>query len=156
MAAKLAVYGRGNVLVFRRWLGLASAAGVLSAAGMTGFVTPVSAAAAPAATVGVVGISAAALPNVNIKGAPARWKPTALRVTPKPYTRCTRAKEVWTITNRTRKAQTILAKSGSKPKVRLGTIRAGQKVGVCSKGPKGAKSTFFIKGSTSHLVVTLR
>jgi hypothetical protein len=62
---------------------------------------------------------------------------------------------VWTITNRTKKSHTILAKAGSGPKRKLGTIKAGQKVGVCSKGPKGAKSTFFIKGSTSHLVLTL-
>jgi hypothetical protein len=144
-----------KVLVFRRWLGLASAVGVLSVGGITGLVTPVSAAAVPSATVGMVGISAAALPNVNIKGTPARWKPTRLTVRPKPYTRCTAAKVVWTITNKTKKAQTISARSGSGPKKRLGTLKAGQKGGVCSKGPKGAKSTFFIKGSKSHLVVTL-
>jgi hypothetical protein len=144
-----------KLFVFRRWLGLASAVGVLSVAGMMGAVTPVSAAATPSATVGMTGILAAALPNVNIKGAPAKWSPTKLTVKPKTFTRCTKAKEVWTITNKTKKRQTISAKAGSGPKTKLGTIKAGQKVGVCSKGPKGTKSIFFIKGSKSHLVVTL-
>jgi hypothetical protein len=144
-----------KLFAFRRWLGLASAVGVLSVAGITGLVTPVSAAAAPSATVGMAGISTAALPNVNIKGTPAKWSPTKLTVTPKNFTTCTKAKVVWTITNKTKKGQTISAKSGSGPKTKLGTIKAGQKVGVCSKGPKGAKSTFFIKGSKSQLVVTL-
>lgn len=103
----------------------------------------------------MVGISATALPNVTIKGSPAKWSPTKLTVTPKPYTRCTKAKEVWTITNRTKKAQTISVKSGSRPKRVLGKIGAGKKAGVCSRGQKGAKSTFFIKGSASHLVLTL-
>jgi hypothetical protein len=118
-------------------------------------VTPVSAAATPSATVGMTGISAAALPNVTIKGAPAKWSPTKLTVKPKSFTRCTKAKIVWTITNKTKKGQVISARAGNGPKTKLGTIKAGQKVGVCSKGPKGAKSTFFIKGSKSHLVVTL-
>jgi hypothetical protein len=140
---------------FRRWLGLASAVGVLGAAGMTGLVTPVSAAAAPSAAVGMVGISAAALPNASIQGAPAKWKPTKLTVRPRNFTTCTRSKVVWTITNKTKNAQAISVKSGSGRKKALGKIKGGQKVGVCSKGPKGAKSTFFIKGSKSQLVVTL-
>lgn len=144
-----------KLFLFRRWLGLASAAGVLGIAGMTGLVTPVSAAAAPPATVGMVGISVAALPNASIQGAPAKWNPTKLTVGPKNFTTCTKSKVVWTITNKTKKAKTISAKSGSGPKTVLGKIKGGQKVGVCSKGPKGAKSTFFIKGSKSQLVVTL-
>jgi hypothetical protein len=147
--------GRGQMFVLSRWLGLASAVGVLGVAGMPGPAAQASAAAAPSASVGMTGISVAALPNVNIKGSPARWSPARLTVKPEHYTRCTTSKVVWTITNKTKKTQTISAKSGSHPKRVLGKIKPGHKSGVCSRGPKGAKSTFFIKGSRSHLVVTL-
>jgi hypothetical protein len=60
----------------------------------------------------------------------------------------------WTITNKTKKTQTIQAKVGSK-KQTLGKLKAGQKAGLCVAGKKGAKGDFFIKGSKSKLVVTL-
>jgi hypothetical protein len=84
----------------------------------------------------------------------AKWSPTKLTVKPKNFTKCTKAKVAWTITNKTKKTQTIQAKVGSK-KQTLGKLKAGQKAGLCVAGKKGAKGDFFIKGSKSKLVVTL-
>jgi hypothetical protein len=142
------------LFLVRHWLGLASVVGVLSVAGFIGPVTSASAAAAPSAHVGMVGIATLALPNANVKGSPPKWSPTKLRVKPHSFTKCTRAKLAWTITNRTKKAQTIQQKVGSK-KETLGKIKAGGKAGLCAQGPKGAKGLFFIKGSKSKLTVTL-
>ena len=128
-----------KLFLFRRWLGLASAVGVLGIAGMTGLVTPVSAAAAPSATVGMVGISAAALPNVSIQGAPAKWTPTKLTVGPKNFTTCTKSKVVWTITNKTKKAQTISAKSGSGPKTTSGQDQGRPEGRRVLQGPEGGQ-----------------
>jgi hypothetical protein len=142
------------LFLVRHWLGLASVVGVLSVAGATAAVTPASAAAAPSAHVSMAGITTAALPNTNVKGSPAKWSPTKLRAKPHSFTTCTKAKLSFTITNRTKKTQTIQEKVGSK-KVPLGTIKAGFRAGVCLKGQKGAKGSFFIKGSKSKLTVTL-
>ena len=153
--------GRGRLTVkedmlflVRHWLGLASVVGALSVAGLAGPVTPASAAGAPSAHVGMVGIRTSALPNANIKGSPAKWSPTKLTVKPHNFTRCTKAKLAWTITNKTKKTQTILVKVGSKKQV-VGKVKAGAKAGLCAEGPKGAKGLFFIKGSRSKLTVTL-
>ena len=127
---------------------------MLGVAGMTALVAPVSAAPAPSVHAAVAGITTTALPNANIKGAPPKWSPTKLTVKPKKFTKCTKAKLAWTITNKTKKTQTIQAKVGGK-KQTLGKIKAGQKAGLCISGPKGAKANFFIKGSKSKLVVTL-
>jgi hypothetical protein len=143
------------LFLVRKWLAVASVAGVVSVAGITGLVTPVAAAAVPSVHVGVVGIATSALPNVNIKGSPAKWSPTKLTVKPKKFTKCTKSKLVWTITNKTKKTQTIFEKSGSNPKEKLGSLKSGQKGGLCAQGPKGAKATFSLKGSKSKLVVTL-
>ena len=142
------------MFLFRRWIGIASAVGILGVAGVTTLVTPVSAAPAPSVHAVAVGIATSALPNANIKGAPPKWSPTKLTVKPKTFTKCTKAKLAWTITNKTKKTQTIQQKVGSK-KQTLGKLKAGQKAGLCVQGPKGAKGDFFIKGSTSKLVVTL-
>ena len=137
----------------KKWLGLASAASFLGAAGVAGLVAPASAAHAPPAT-SMIGV-AAAKPNVNISGSPAKWSPTRLSVVPKNFTTCTASKVVWTISNKTSKGQTISVKVGTGPKRLLGTIKARTKVGVCSKGPAGTKETYSIKGSTSTLKLTL-
>jgi hypothetical protein len=139
----------------RKWFGLASAVGILSTVGLSGFMTPASAASLPSATVGMVSVTTAALPNVNIAGVPAKWSPTKLTVTPKPYTTCTKAKTVWTITNKTKKTQVLSYKVGTGAKKALGSLKAGVKAGLCSKGPAGTKETFFIMGSKSTLALTL-
>ena len=98
----------------------------------------------------------AALPNVNIAGVPAKWSPTKLTVTPKPYTTCTKAKTSWTITNKMRKHRFSPNKVGTGAKKALvNGLKAGVKAGLCSKGPAGTKETFFIMGSKSTLALTL-
>jgi len=140
----------------KKLLGLASAAGILGAVGLAGLTAPALAAPAPAARTGMVAVGTAALPNTNIQGAPAKWSPTKLSVTPKNFTTCTAAKVVWTITNKTAKAQTISFKVGSGAKHPLGTVAAKTKAGVCSRGAKGTVETFFIKGSASTMKLTLK
>ena len=139
-----------------RWLGVASAVSVLGAGSVAGLTVPAAAAAAPSAAAGLTHISTAALPNANIAGTPAKWSPAKLSVTPKNFTTCTKAKTVWTISNKTKKGQTISFKVGSGKKTTLGTLPAGKKAGVCSKGAKGTVETFFIKGSKSTLKLTLK
>jgi hypothetical protein len=132
--------------------------GVLALGTMAGVIAPASAAstASGSAGAGLARVTVAAKPNVNIKGAPAAWSPAKLTVTPKPFTTCTAAKVVWTITNRTKKPAVISWRVGTGPKMLLGTLPAGQKAGVCSKGPAGTKESFSIKGSKSVLHLTLR
>ena len=103
----------------------------------------------------MAGVATAALPNANVKGSPARWSPTKLTVTPRNFTRCTARKIVWTITNKTARTQTIEVKTGTAPRKTLGSLSAGQRVGVCAKGPAGSRAIFIIKGSRSRLAVTL-
>jgi hypothetical protein len=143
------------VLSITKRLALTSAAGALALAGIAGFMAPASAAQLPAAGTGLTAATLAAKPNVNIQGKPAAWKPTKLSVKPKPFTTCTTSKVVWTITNKTKKAQTISYKVGSGPKSPLGTLAAGQKAGICSKGTAGTKESFYLKGSKSVLHLTL-
>lgn len=129
--------------------------GALAVAGVAGFMAPASASTA-SAHMSMVRINTAVLPNVNIKGSPGTWSPTSLSVTPKPFTTCTAAKEVWTITNTTAASKVLSYKPAGGTKMLLGTLPAHAKAGICSQGPAGAKSTFYIKGSTSHLILTLK
>jgi len=142
------------LLSIKKRLAGAALTGAFAVAGVAGFMAPASASVASART-SLTGVGAAVLPNVNITGSPALWKPASLTVTPKPYTTCTASKEVWTITNKTTKSQVISYKIGSGSKATLGTLAAGAKGGICSKGPAGTKESFFIKGSTSVLHLTL-
>ncbi len=144
-----------QLLSIKTRLGRASTVGILTVASVAGFMTPASAAPVSSGTVGLARVATATLPNVNIQGAPAAWHPASLKVTPKSYTKCTAAKEVWTISNKTKKSQTISFKLGSAKKKELGKLAAGTKAGVCSKGPAGTKFTFSIKGSKSTLTLTL-
>ena len=132
--------------------------GVLTLGTMAAVIAPASAASTASGTVGagLAGVAVASKPNVNIKGAPAAWSPTKLTVTPKNFTTCTASKVVWTITNQTKKPAVISWRVGTGPKMALGTLSAGQKGGICSKGPAGTKESFSIKGSTSVLHLTLR
>jgi hypothetical protein len=136
----------------RNSLGRASAIGVLAAATMAGFMAP--ALAAPAA-VHLTAAAPAALPNVNVQGSPAKWSPAKLTVKPKSFTECTTAKEVWTISNKTKKSQTNSYKVGSGKKTTLGTLTAGEKAGVCAQGKAGTKETFSLASSKSTLTLTL-
>jgi hypothetical protein len=131
---------------------------VLALGTMAGVIAPASAASTASGSVGagLARVTVAAKPNVNIKGAPAAWSPTKLTVTPKNFTTCTASKEVWTITNQTKKPAVLSWRVGTGAKMPLGTLSAGQKAGVCSKGPAGTKESYFIKGSKSVLHLTLR
>lgn len=144
------------MLSITKRLGRTAAVGALALAGIAGSLAPASAAQVSAARTSLTGAALAALPNANIQGLPAVWKPTSLSVTPKPFTTCTSAKVVWTITNKTKKAQTISYKVGAGATKPLGTLAAGHKAGVCSKGAAGTKESLFIKGSKSILHLTLK
>jgi hypothetical protein len=139
----------------RNSLGRASAIGVLAAATMAGFMAPALAAPAAPAAVHLTATAPAALPNVNVQGSPAKWSPAKLTVKPKSFTECTTAKEVWTISNKTKKSQTISYKVGSGKKTTLGTLTAGEKAGVCAQGKAGTKETFSLASSKSTLTLTL-
>lgn len=144
------------MLSVKKRVASAAAVGAFAVTGVAGFITPASAAQAPSAAAGMAAaIAPAALPNVNIL-APAHWSPTSLSVTPKNYTTCTAAKEVWTITNKTKASAVISYRIGSGTRMPLGTLPAGAKGGICSKGTAGTKERFFIKGSKSVLHLTLK
>ena len=130
-----------------------AAAGAIGVAAMAGFIAPASAAQRAPAAVHMSGAAAAAKPNTNIAGTPAKWSPTKLTAAPTKGT-CSGTNYSFSITNKTKKSQTVQDKSGSTKK-KLGTLKAGQKDGVCATGAKGAKGTFYIKGSKSVLTVTL-
>jgi hypothetical protein len=131
-----------------------TAAGAIAVAGVAGFVTPASAAQVPART-GLAAAAPAALPNTNIQGSPAAWSPSKLTVKPKSFTKCTAKTQAWTITNKTKKAAAISYKIGTGKKTTLGSLPAGEKAGICSEGKAGTKESFYIKGSTSVLTLTL-
>jgi hypothetical protein len=117
-------------------------------------VIPVSADPAPAGFgFAPASTSSSTLPNVNITakaGKPATWKPKALTVAPKTFTNCTKAYEVWTITNKTTADQTV--KDGGST---LGTLAPKEVGGICSEGPSGTKTVFTITGSKSKFTLTL-
>lgn len=139
-----------------RRLGVASTIAVLSVAGLIGLMSPASASTVGSARSGIAGVATTTLPNVNIQNAPATWNPTKLTVQPKAFTTCTASKTVWTITNKTTKAQTLSYSVGSSTRHLLGTLAAGRKAPICSQGAAGTVETFYIKGSSSKLKLTLR
>jgi hypothetical protein len=133
----------------------AAAVGAVGAAAMAGFVAPASAAqvAAPHMTAGV---AVAAVPNTNIQGSPAKWSPTKLTAASHKGSKCTSKLVSFTITNKTKKSQTIQQKSSTGGKVPVGTLKAGQKGGICILNAKaGAKGDLYIKGSASVLTITI-
>lgn len=129
-----------------------AAIGALGLATTIGFVAPAS--ASQTASAHLAGIAAAAKPNTNIQGSPAKWNPTKLTAAPIKGT-CSAKNFSFSITNKTSKTQTIQFKSGTGGKKTLGSLKKGQKGAVCATGSKGAKATFFIKGAKSTLTVTL-
>jgi hypothetical protein len=132
----------------------AAAVGALGVATMAGFMAPASAAARVSATAEHNAVATAAVPNTNIAGSPAKWNPTKLTVKPSVGTKCTAKNESFTITNKTKKSQTIQFNGGA-GKTTVGTLPAGKVGGICLMGSKGASGKFFIKGAKSVLTVTL-
>lgn len=140
------------MLSIRNSLGRASAIGILSMTAVAGFVAPASASVAPlTARMGVT--PAATGPNTTISGSPAKWNPTKLTAPPTVGT-CSATNYTFSITNKEKVTETILVKEGTTKK-KLGTVAAGTKTAICGSGAKGAKATFYIKGSKSVLTVTL-
>lgn len=133
----------------------AAAVAALGVTAVAGSVAPASAAqvAAPHLTAATAE-TVAAKPNTNIKGSPAKWNPAKLTVKPITGT-CSFKNYSFTMTNQTKKSQTILYKTGSNPKKTLGTLKKGEQARLCGKGAKGSKTKFFIKGAKSVLTVTL-
>jgi hypothetical protein len=132
----------------------AAAVGTLGVTAVAGFVAPASAAQTSALHL-AAGVAVAAVPNTNIQGSPAKWSPTKLTVKTFKGTTCTTAKESLTISNKTKKAQSIQEKTSSGKKT-IGTLKAGQKAGICVLNAKaGAKGMLYIKGSTSVLTLTV-
>lgn len=133
--------------------GLAASA-LAATAALAGVITAAPASASTA-TGGLSTAATAAKPGVKISGSPAAWHPASVTVKPKNFTTCTRSKVTWTITNKTKSSQTISWQVGSGAKKTLGTVAAGEEVGICSQGGSGTKETFYLKGSASKLAVTL-
>jgi hypothetical protein len=131
----------------------AAAAGAIALGAAAGFAAPASASALPAAVHLSAAATAAAKPNTTISGSPAKWSPAKLTAPPVKGT-CSKTNYSFTVTNKTKKTQTIQYKSGAAKKT-LGTVKAGVKAGVCARGSKGAKSDLYLKGSKSVLAVTL-
>lgn len=130
----------------------AAAVGALGVTAMAGFIAPASAAQVAAAA-HMTGVAPAAKPNTNLEGSPAKWSPTKLTAAPVKGT-CSKTNYSFSVDNKTKKTQTLQYKSGSTKKL-LGTIKASEKAGICATGSKGAKGTFYIKGSKSVLTLTL-
>jgi hypothetical protein len=123
-------------------------------------VVPASAGPASDAAVGVAPASSAGsavttLPNVNIViGKISKlptYHPNAETVAPRAFTApCTAAAAVLTITNKTAVSQTMLHNGKT-----FAIIPAKTVDDFCANGPAGAKATFGLTGSKSHLTVTL-
>lgn len=146
---------KGNILLsIRNSLGRVSAVGILTVTAAAGFVAPASASVAPLTAHMAAAAPSVTGPNTTIKGAPPAWHPTSLTGPPASGT-CSSTNFTFSITNKEKMAETILVKTGSNPKTKLGVVKAGAKVVVCGSGPKGAKAKFFIKGAKSVLTVTL-
>jgi hypothetical protein len=134
-------------------LARSAAVGALGVATMAGFMLPAS--ASTVATAHMAGVHvAAAKPNSTISGTPAKWSPTKLTAKPTTGT-CSATNYSFSITNKEKKSEVISYNGGSGAKTKLGTIKAGEKAGICGTGSKGAKADFYIKGSKSVLTVTL-
>jgi hypothetical protein len=131
----------------------AAAVSALGVTAMAGFIAPASASQLAVAGARMAGPAVAAKPNTNIEGSPAKWVPAKLTAAPIKGS-CTKTNYSFSIDNKTTKAQTVQYKSGTTKKT-LGTLKAGQKAGVCATGAKGSKGTFYIKGASSVLTVTL-
>ena len=131
-----------------------AATGALSMAAMAGFMAPAWAAQQPAVHLAATAHPATTGPNTDIVKGP-KWDPIKLSVPPVTGT-CTSTNYSFSIDNMTKKAQTILYKTGTSPKQTLGTVKAHTKEGICASGSKGASAKFFIKGATSILTVTLK
>lgn len=132
----------------------AAAVAAFGVTAVAGSVAPASAAQVAAPHMTVTAVAVAAKPNTSIKGSPAKWNPAKLTVKPITGT-CSFKNYSFTMTNQTKKSQTILYKTGSKPKKTLGTLKKGEQARLCGKGAKGSKTKFFIKGAKSVLTVTL-
>lgn len=102
---------------------------------------------------GVPSTTAAAKPNSNIAGSPAKYTPGALSVRPsgtKPVP-CTAAKAAFTITNKTAKTQTVTLLG--KP---FAVLKPKAVDSVCAFTTKPFKATFGVKGSAkAKLVVSI-
>jgi hypothetical protein len=141
-----------ELVSIKNQLARAAAVGALGVLTMAGFVAPASASTGSMHVRAATGaVATAAVPNTNIQGSPAKWNPTKLRA--KNFKKCTSMTVSFTITNKTKKAQTIdKTKSGSP----LGTLKAGKKKGVCMTGfSAGAKAHLYIKSSKAVLTVTV-
>lgn len=132
----------------------AAAVAALGVTALVGSMAPASAAQVAAPHLTVTAVAVAAKPNTNIKGSPAKWNPAELSVKPITGT-CSFKNYSFTMTNQTKKSQTILYKTGSNPKKNLGTLKKSEQARLCGKGAKGSKTKFFIKGAKSVLTVTL-
>jgi hypothetical protein len=130
----------------------AAAAGAIGVAAMAASVAPASAAVHGPAAVHLAG-AVAAKPNTDIEGSPAKFAPAKLTAPPTKGT-CSKTNYSFSVDNKTKKSQTLQDKSGSTKKT-IGTLKAGEKAGICLTGSKGAKGTLYIKGSSSTLAVTL-
>jgi hypothetical protein len=141
-----------QLLTNRSSLIRAAAAGVAALGAATVFAGPASASVTPAA-VHMGAAVAASKPNTDLKGSPAKWSPAKLTAPPTKGT-CSKTNYSFTVTNDTSKSQTLQYKSGTTKKT-LGVLKAKEKGGICAVGAKGAKSSLYIKGSSSVLTVTL-
>jgi hypothetical protein len=100
---------------------------------------------------------AAALPNTNVSGTPAKFSPTSNKVNPITFSgNCTTADEVFTISNLESKTVTFKASINGGTAQPFGSLKAHTKAGVCEQGPKGTYFTYSIKGSTSKFKSTLK
>ena len=129
----------------------AAAVGAVGVAAMAGFMAPASASTAGVHAAAAGAHIAITRPNVNIQGSPAKWSPT--KVTAPPATgKCTLKNFSFSMTNKTKKSQSILINPGT-GKVPFASIPVGKALLVC--GPAHAKAKFFIKGSTSVLSASI-
>jgi hypothetical protein len=143
-----------QLLTNRSSLIRAGAAGAVALGAAAAFAVPASASVTPApAAVHMGAAVAAAKPNTDLKGSPAKWSPAKLTAPPTKGT-CSKTNYSFTVTNDTTKSQTLQYKSGTTKKT-LGVLKAKEKGGICAVGSKGAKSDLYVKGSSSVLTVTL-
>jgi hypothetical protein len=131
----------------------AGTAGAVALGAAAVFAAPASASVTPAAVHMGAQAVAAAKPNTDIEGTSAKWDPTKLTAAPITGT-CSKTNYSFTITNKTKKSQTVQYKSGTTKKT-LGTLKAGEEAGICATGSKGGKSDLYLKGSSSVLTITL-
>lgn len=120
------------------------------AGGLVALAPPSAAGGASLAKTVLSPVSAAARPNADVTGKPARYEPTRLKVRPA-HGPCVSRNYSFSVTNRTSHTQKVMEYGAV-----AAEVRPGRKWLFCSSGPDGATIVFGLQHSGAKLSVVLK